>query len=162
MKNITLLIMGVILAISSGNGQQQKDNTNYLASLVKTSYHITKAGVYYDSLTKEGYLTKSKNQKTTAWVLLGGGIVLGTVGGIILSQNTFHPLGGDNSGFAGGSVLLTVGVLSTLGSILFFISSSHNARRAAEISFKNQEISIPHSNNVFAKTQPAFTLKINL
>ena len=162
MKNIAVLIMGALLAISSSKGQQQIDKITYIASSMKASIDISMSKMNFNdtALTKETYLTKSENQKTAAWVLLGGGVVLGTIGGIILSKNTFHPLGGDNSGFAGGTVLLAVGVLCTLGSIPLFISSSHNAQKAAMISFKNQEIFIPHSNNLIGKTQPAFTLKI--
>src|SRR6187455_2275752 len=74
---------------------------------------------------KTDYLLKSKNQKTAAWVLLGGGTALIGVGFLI----------GDNKNSTfddavTGTFLAGIGVLSTIGSIPLFIASGKNKRRA--------------------------------
>ena len=75
----------------------------------------------HPSLTKQDYLQKSKNQKTTAWVLLGGGAALILVGDLIGNQKE------STLGDAGtGVVIAGAGVLSMLGSIPFFIASGKN------------------------------------
>jgi len=69
-------------------------------------------------LTREDYLKKSKSQKITAFVLLGGGV---TTLAIISKGNTsFDVLG----------ILAVAGTLSTLGSIPLFIASGRNKRKA--------------------------------
>src|SRR6187455_2516654 len=74
---------------------------------------------------KTDYLLKSKNQKTAAWVLLGGGTALIGIGFLIGdSKNaTFDDA-------ATGAVLGGIGLLSTIGSIPLFIASGKNKRRA--------------------------------
>jgi hypothetical protein len=118
------------------------------------------------ALSKDYYLKKSKTQKTVAWVMLGGGVAMATIGLIIVNKQVnddpFNTL--NNLGTVGGSAILgIVGIGSALGSIPFFISSAKNARRAAAaISFNNQKILFPLQNNFVLKTQPALTLKIEL
>ena len=75
-------------------------------------------------LTKKDYLQKSKNQKTAAWVLLGGGLVV-AVGAAVLAVNsdwsepdTPYTV----AVFAGGGAML--------GSIPLFISAAKNKRKA--------------------------------
>lgn len=84
-----------------------------------------------DSLpvVKTDYLAKSKNQKTAAWVLLGGGTVL--IGaGFLIGDNK-------NSTFddaATGALLAGIGVLSAIGSIPLFIASGKNKRKGINMS----------------------------
>jgi hypothetical protein len=84
-------------------------------------------------LTKDDYLQKSKNQKTTGWVLLAGGTTMAVVG-IIIGNNS-NLFDSNNSGFEIGARLLIVGLATDLVSIPFFISSSSNTRKAATFSF---------------------------
>src|SRR5436190_9722528 len=71
------------------------------------------------------YLVKSKNQKTAAWVLLGGGVALMGAGYLIGdSKNATF----DDAGT--GVVLAGIGFLSTIGSIPLFIASGKNKRKA--------------------------------
>ena len=64
-------------------------------------------------ISKTDYLRKGKIQKTAAWVLLGGGIVMAVIG-----VSEFEPL------------LATAGVLAAAGSIPFFIASGKNKKKA--------------------------------
>jgi len=111
-------------------------------------------------LSKDDYLQKSKNQKTTGWVLLAGGTTMAVVG-IIIGNNS-NLFDNNNSDFEIGAGLLIVGLATDLVSIPFFISSSSNARKAATISFNFQKIYLPQHNVIVAKTQPSITLRIGL
>ena len=85
------------------------------------------------TVTKPDYLQKSKNQKTAAWILLGGGTALAAGGFIWASSNIF-------STSSGPEVLLLVGIGCMTGSIPFFISSSKNRKRAMmlRLNFSNR------------------------
>jgi len=66
------------------------------------------------TFNKQDYLQKSKNQKTAAWVLLGGGIVLMGSGFLIgdRKESSFSDAGT-------GVVIGGIGFLATIGSIPF-------------------------------------------
>ena len=112
--------------------------------------------------SKEYYLQKSKNQKTTGWVLLGGGTAMAVVGIILASSD--NPESGDIYGpnFESGSLLLVAGLAADLISIPFFISSANNARKAANISFNHQKILYPQPGNFVVKSQPSITIRIRI
>jgi len=101
-------------------------------------------------VVKTDYLAKSKNQKTAAWVLLGGGAALiGT--GFLIGDS-------ENSSFddaATGALLAGIGVLSAIGSIPLFIASGKNKRKALTMSanFKIENATYSY---------PAVALKIKL
>jgi hypothetical protein len=82
------------------------------------------------SHTQEYYLRKSKRQKTTAWILLGSGVTLIT-SGIIIAANQ------EEAGIEAAIPLVFIsgpGIVTSLVSIPFFISSSHNKKRAGALS----------------------------
>ena len=83
--------------------------------------------------SKDYYLQKSNNQKRAGWVLLGGGALLTTVGGIGFIEN--FGIFTSNSTADGYGFLFLTGIVSGLASIPVFISSGNNARRAATITF---------------------------
>ena len=113
------------------------------------------------ALTKDYYLQKSKNQKTVAWVLLGGGLGIAAAGGIVQLIHENQRNGGFNLDFTGAFIAIGGGVIA-LSSIPFFISSSKNKNIAASIVISNQNIFLPQQNSFALKTQPTFTLKIGL
>jgi hypothetical protein len=78
------------------------------------------------ALTREEYLQKSKNQKTTAWILLGGGAALSTGAMIWAVQDLFSPDQGQGA-------LFIAGVSAMAGSIPLFIAAARNKRKAAEM-----------------------------
>lgn len=106
---------------------------------------------------KVDYLQKSKNQKTTAWVLLGGGAGFILVGTLIGNgkEASFDDVGT-------GVVLGGIGALSMLGSIPLFIASGKNKRKAGSISFKNEMIPRLQSGSFVNHSVPSVNLKISL
>jgi len=91
------------------------------------------------------YLVKSKNQKTTAWVLLSGGVALMSTALLIGNRQ--------NSSFdeAGtGAVIGGIGVLAAIGSIPLFISSSKNMSRA-QLSVSSQKTAEGIPGNISRK-----------
>jgi hypothetical protein len=76
---------------------------------------------------RDEYLQKSRNQKTAAWILLGGG-ALATTAGMINFSNEFD-IWSSNSG-AGGAIVATIGVGAMVGSIPLFMASSRNRNKA--------------------------------
>ena len=91
------------------------------------------------------YLKKSKNQKTAAWILLGGGTTLTILGGALALHDFGEGLGNifnpnpqptHNNGTAAGIFVVT-GAVSMLGSIPLFISASKNKHKAVSITFNN-------------------------
>ncbi|HEY6062012.1 MAG TPA: hypothetical protein VIV35_00285 [Chitinophagaceae bacterium] len=108
-------------------------------------------------LTKQDYLLKSKNQKTTAWVLLGGGASLILLGDLIGN--------GQSSSFsdaATGVVIGGAGLLCMLGSIPEFIASAKNKRRAMSMSFKNEAMPQLQNGSFVIRPVTSLSLKINL
>jgi hypothetical protein len=109
------------------------------------------------TLTKQDYLKKSKNQKTTAWVLLGGGAAFILIGDLIgnSKESSFSDAGT-------GVVIAGVGALSMLGSIPLFIASGKNKRKAMSMSFKNELIPQLQNGSFVNRAVPALSLKISL
>jgi hypothetical protein len=101
--------------------------------------------------TKDFFLRRSKNQKTAAWILLGAGTSLIPLSYIVAQ---------DNLDVAG--VLILSGVVIDLTSIPFFISASHNKKKAASLSFGNQTIYSPLDKSYCRNAVPSLTLRIKL
>ena len=78
-------------------------------------------------MTSQEYLTKSKDQKEAAWVLLGLGVT--GIGASVLIASSSDFLESDGAGLG---ILFIGGSLLTLTSIPVFIASGKNKRRAME------------------------------
>ena len=118
-----------------------------------------------DLKTKQFYLQRSKNQKTTAWILLGGGTFMVIGGTIVLIGDAMAiiiSIGKEGSGNLIGiaSAIIYTGIIADLVSIPFFISASHNKRLAASLSFDNQRIYSSPNNSFSSNVHPSLTLKI--
>jgi hypothetical protein len=109
------------------------------------------------AFTKQDYLKKSKDQKTAAWVLLGGGTVMIGTGFLIgaRKESSFDDA-------AGGAILAAIGVLSDIGSIPLFIASGRNKRKGLRISFRNETAPQLLKNSFVYQPVPSLTLKISL
>jgi hypothetical protein len=107
--------------------------------------------------TKEYYLQKSKSQKTAAWILVGAGTALTVVGAI--GFNSTYDDWSDNSTNTYGYLMLA-GPLIGLGSIPLFITSGHNARKAATLSLNYQPVLVPDQGALVQNAQPSLSLKI--
>lgn len=119
-------------------------------------------GFLKDSITpKQTYLQKSRNQRTAGWIMLGGGVAMTIAGGVIFSNNfeLFSSKNDDKA--AAGGIMMLAGIGCSLGSIPLFISAAHNARKAADISFKPQQLLVPQQNNITTVAQPAVSVTIH-
>jgi uncharacterized membrane protein len=110
-----------------------------------------------NEFSKEYYLKKSKNQKTTGWILLSGGTLMTVVGVIGFSDSWYSS---SNSTTDAYGFIMLGGVISGLGSIPFFIMSGNNARKAATISLINQPVFSPMQGSLVLNSQPALSVKI--
>lgn len=123
------------------------------------------------SMTKQDYVKKSKHQKVAAWSLLGGGLVIGSIGTIIALKEavkvTVIPFPGvlpppDQNKLNFGAALMLVSSIAVIGSIPFFIISSKNKRRAASLSLKNGPIPQIYQSSLVYRNIPSLTLKLQL
>jgi len=130
-------------------------------------------GTSLESIKKTDYLQKSKNQKTAAWVLLGGGIAM-TVTGTVIYGNAYNkaaeddPFGtllslGTNANPT-GAIIATVGALAAVGSIPLFIASGKNKNRARAVStgFKMENIRAIQRTSIVNRSYPAVAIEISL
>jgi hypothetical protein len=124
---------------------------------------------------KTDYLKKSKNQKTTAWVLLGGGFALTTVSVVMASakvtEDYVNVIAGvfssepvPENNYTAENILLITGTASMLASIPFFIASKKNKRKAMGMSanIKMENIRIIQKQSFVQTSYPAIVLKIKL
>ena len=116
------------------------------------------------------YLKKSKNQKTAAWILLGGGTIMMITGGVIWSnaveENTdpndpWGPILAPVT-TTKGTGLIFAGLLVSVGSIPLFIASGKNRRRAASLSFDSMMTPQIRNSSLVYIPMPAVSIKINL
>lgn len=115
-------------------------------------------------MSKQDYLDKSRSQKTTGFIMAGGGVVLLAVGSALFTDDLVSCANlncSSGSGIA-GIILAEVGGLVALGSIPFFISSGKNARKAAQISFKNEPTYIPKYVGNIPRAIPSLSFSIPL
>lgn len=126
---------------------------------------------FAQEMTRQDYLEKSRKQKTTGFIMAGGGVVLFAIGaGIILGSETETLLTcvslvnctSDESELEAGTALSIVGGLAALGSIPVFISSGKNAEKAAQISFRNEPTYIPTYVGNIPRAIPSLSLIIPL
>ncbi len=97
------------------------------------------------------YLQKNKKQKTTGWILLGGGLAASTIGAV-----TIQPFRESNA----SGVLLAVGYVSALASVPLFISAAKN-KGSAEILLRNENVPLSGTGfNHLKLTSVVFSLPI--
>ena len=113
--------------------------------------------IFSQEKTKEYFLEKSKKQKTVAWVLLGTGATA-IITGILIEAP--HRGTGDSQSFTGGAIEVG-GIICTLTSIPFFISSSKNKKRAAALAISNRPLLQPVENTFKIRAQPTISLTIS-
>lgn len=131
--------------------------------LILTTYSFSQ------SLTSQDYLKKSKDQKTAAWVCLGGGSVL------IITGFSMFTLASANNLFVTspeeyenkldpGIAVLGAGFLSVIGSIPLFIVSSKNKKSgmAASAYIKLERTQVVGVKSLTPISFPALSIKIRL
>ena len=146
--------------------------------LVITTATFSQQNIPSPTLTKQDYLTKSKSQKKAAWVLLGGGFALSSIGAI-----TAAPKAGEDIGYAilllpnaiagnvqpepennytAQTILLIGGLASMFSSIPLFIASGKNKTKAMSLTFKNETSPQIQRSSFVYRTIPSLTLKFQL
>lgn len=108
-------------------------------------------------INKDYYLNKSKNQKTTGWVLLGAGASM-----LIATQIIGRSDVDFETGMTAVGVLGIGGVSSVLASIPFFIASGNSAKKAANISLNYERLGTPLLSRSLNNSFPSISLKIDL
>jgi hypothetical protein len=145
--------------------------TRVIWTFLLTAFLIgTTLPAFAQEMSKQDFLDKSKKQKTAAFITLGGGLVLGILGASMIDSNRrsdinlFAPTAPnttDNSEGIWGVVMVTGG-LAVLGSIPMFISSNKNAKKASQLSFRNEPIHMLKHEGNLSRSVPSITLKIPL
>lgn len=109
-------------------------------------------------LMKEDYLQKSKKQKSTAWILLGGGTGL-AVGAALLDVSSDW-----SKSETPYLIAIITGGASVLGSIPLFIASAKNKRKAKAAStyFKMETVPVMLQHSYTMQTIPAISIKFRL
>ena len=112
------------------------------------------------------YLLKSKNQKTVAWVCLGGGVAIITTAALIGGSKAAGDYvniitGGEpENNYATENVLLIIGATAMAASIPLFISASKNKMRAKfKVTAQKTALGLPISA---PKKIPSLTLSITI
>ena len=126
----------------------------------------------YADTTKQSiatnYLKKSKNQKTAAWLLVGGGAVVTTVGMVVGFGEVTDAIitsfsGEEQSSFSAGALLTLTGLTAMVGSIPLFIAAGKNRRKAAaSVSFKVENATNIYQLAVTNTRYPAVAIHIRL
>lgn len=111
------------------------------------------------------YLQKSKKQKKTAWLILGGGLACSLVGSILSTElevdGDTEPLLGDFASTT-GTILNVTGVCAMAGSIPLFIAAHRNKKKAMSLSFKNEKAPQFRHGSFTSIAIPSLTLKVSL
>ena len=109
-----------------------------------------------NTVTKSDLLTKSKKQKTTAYIMLGGGVAAMGLGLLIGNRKN------SSFGEAGtGVVIGGLGFLSAVGSIPVFSSASRNKRKAMAlaINIDLDKMNSPYAG--YAGSYPGVSIKFS-
>ena len=116
------------------------------------------------TLTKQDYLKKSRNQKTFAWILVGTGVGLVVVAFATYSTkdyaNTLFQQ--DNSALNTSTTLFIIGGITAVSSIPLFIASGRNKRKGMNLSLKNETTPQIQKSSFVYRYIPSLTLKISL
>jgi hypothetical protein len=140
MKTITILFLLIVL---SGEAFNQQTNS-------------------VPKLTKQDYLQKSKNQKNTARIMLGGGVALCLTGALIPKG---EPSNSNLAGYENDALKASfwlAGGLATLGSIHFFAASTRNKRKAMSLGFEMNNTPGWKGQSVVHHSSPCIRVTINL
>ena len=113
--------------------------------------------------SKEELLRRSKNQKTTGFIMLGAGTAAVAGGAILFSQN-FDPISGESNILEDGTLLIIAGGLSVIGGVFFLTASGNNKREANVMTASiKMEKGLPYVQRGMGATYyPALSLKLNI
>lgn len=135
---LTVLNYGIETGAQLNNSNADENNavnipakTGMYALTVKNKLPGTKSFTATD--VNNDYLTKSRNQKMAAWILLGGGVVGVGIGSVIEFNNAPKNLVSiitDQTYNSSGIAVAFIGGGMAVASIPLFIASSRNKKKA--------------------------------
>jgi hypothetical protein len=108
------------------------------------------------TLTKKDYMMKSKNQKTAAWLFMGGGLGLTVLG---LTADNENSGTGDHTGKI---VALVSGIAAISVGTIFFINSANNKKRGEMLSFRMEKAPLIQQGGFVYRSYPALSFRLNL
>ena len=120
---------------------------------------------YYQDQGAEHYLDLSRRQKTAAWCMLGGGVVLVSAGYMMIINSflndnwEFHP-----GTASAGTIMMYAGTGCVIGSIPMFIASARNKGRsmAASAGLRMEHVTTLVPQGFAIRNYPALSLNITL
>jgi hypothetical protein len=120
--------------------------------------------------TPNEYLRKGRKLETTAWILVGSGVAMITTGTILALNTEWGDLDYDDAYHGrqetmkatGSIVLISAGVIASIGSIHLFIMSAKNKSKAASFSFTNQRSQFLSKGRISTMSIPALTFRLAL
>ncbi len=114
--------------------------------------------------TAEAYRFKARKLGTAGWFFAAGGTAMIVAGALLINGD--HPYHRTDIDFqeASGLSLIGNGVICSLGSIPFFITSAVMRKKARKASagLKVEKFSAPYSSRIAVIPYPALSIKINL
>lgn len=108
------------------------------------------------TMTKKDYLQKSKNQKTAAWILMGGGLGVTILG---LTNDKTDDNKSDNTGKA---VAIVSGLAAISVSTTLFIVANNNKKKAESLSFKMEKAPQLQQGSLVYRSFPALSFRLSL
>lgn len=105
---------------------------------------------------KTDYLRKSKNQKRSAWILLGIGISSAALSTVHLNFAGYDEPPENNT------FLLVTGLAETAASVPLFIASSRNKKKAMEVTLTRQPVPRLTNNGLINRQLPSLCFKLTL
>lgn len=108
------------------------------------------------TMTKKDYLQKSKNQKTAAWILMGGGL------GVTILGLTNEKSDDNKSDNTGKGVAIVTGLAAISVSTTLFIVATNNKKKGEALSFKMEKAPQLQQGSLVNRYFPALTYKFNL
>lgn len=120
--------------------------------------------------TRADYLQKGRKLETTAWICLGSGVAMITTGTILAINTEWGDLDYDDAYHGrqetmkatGSIVLISAGVIASVGSIHLFMMSAKNKSKAASFSFTNQHYQSLSKGKISSTYAPALTFRLAL
>jgi hypothetical protein len=108
------------------------------------------------TLTKHDYLQKSKNQKTAAWLFMGGGMVVTGLGLKDANSNI------GKSDASRKAVTIITGLAAISVGTTLFIASSNNKKKGEMLSFRMEKAPAIQQGSFVYHTYPALSFRLNL
>ena len=127
-----------------------------LALLIITNSVYSQQSNPSPTLTKKDYLQKSKNQKTAAWLFMGGGIGLS-----ILGFQAESRIAGNKEN-SGRTVAIITGLAAVSVGTTLFILATENKKRAESLSFKMEKAPQIQQGSLVNRFYPALSFRIHL